>query len=238
MRRFGLLFAPAAAALTALTGCGGDLTLPDATGAGLALAVVAGDRQQGTVGEPLPQPVIVLVRTEGGQPMANREVAFAPAEGQVTSFAPDTAITGSDGRAVTQWVLGTAPGQYTAVATIVAETDAPPPVTIQASAVAGMPDTVRALSQTAQPGRRSQTLPDPLVVQVVDRFGNPAPGADVEWEVVAGGGEVSSEHVPTAADGTSSVSWTLGSGIGIQRVTAEVSGATGSPATFTAAVLF
>ena len=238
MRRIGLLFAPTAVALAALVGCGGDLTLPDATGAGLALAVVGGDRQQGTVGEPLPQPVVVLVRTEGGQPMANREVAFAPAEGQATSFAPDTAITGADGKAVTQWVLGTAPGQYTAVATIVAEADVPPPVTIQASAIAGTPDTVRALSETARPGRRNQTLPDPLVVQVVDRFGNPVAGADVEWRVVAGGGNVSAEHVPTADDGTSSVSWTLGGGFGLQRVTAEVTGATGSPVAFTAAVLF
>jgi hypothetical protein len=237
MRRIGLLFAPVAA-LAALIGCGGDLTLPDATGAGLALAVVGGDRQQGTVGEALPQPVVVLVRTEGGQPMANREVAFAPAEGQVTSFTPDTAVTGADGKAVTQWVLGTAPGQYTAVATIVAEADVPPPVTIEASAVAGTPDTVRALGETGRPGRRNQTLPDPLVVQVVDRFGNPVSGADVEWQVVAGGGNVSAEHVPTAGDGTSSVSWTLGGGFGLQRVSAEVPGANGSPVTFTAAVLF
>jgi len=49
---------------------------------------------------------------------------------------------------------------------------------------------------------------------------------------------VSSEHVATAADGTSSVSWTLGSGFGVQQVTAEVHGAHGSPVTFTAAVLF
>lgn len=238
MRQFGQLYATAAVVLAALTGCGGDLTLPDATGAGLALAVVGGDRQQGTVGDTLPQPVVVLVRTEGGQPIANREVAFAPGEGQATSFTPDTAITGPDGKAVTRWVLGTSPGQYTAVATIVAQADAPPPVTIQASAVAGTPDTVRALSETAQPGRRNQTLPNPLVVQVVDRFGNPVAGADVEWDVEEGGGQVSSEHVPTAADGTSSVSWTLGGGFGLQRVTAEVDGAHGSPVTFTAAVLF
>lgn len=238
MRRFGLLLPPAAVALAALSGCGGDLTLPDATGAGLALAVVAGDRQQGTVGEPLPQPVVVLVRTESGQPMPNREVAFAPAEGQVTSFTPDTAVTGPDGRAVTEWVLGTSPGQYTAVASVVAETDAPPPITIQASAVAGTPDTARAVSETAQPGRRNQTLPDPLVIQVVDRFGNPVQGVDVRWHVEAGGGQVSSDHVPTGADGTSSVSWTLGGGIGLQQVTAEVDGAHGSPVAFTAAVLF
>jgi hypothetical protein len=237
MRWIGLLYGPAAAALAILTGCGGDLTLPDATGAGLALAVVGGDRQQGTVGEALPQPVVVLVRTESGQPMANREVAFAPAEGQVTSFTPDTAVTGADGRAVTQWVLGTLPGEYTAVATIVAEADVPPPVTIQASAVAGTPDTVRAVSKTAQPGGRNQTLPDPLVVQVVDRFGNPVPGAEVEWDVVAGGGSVSSERVVTTGDGTAGVNWTLGSGIGLQQVTAEVVGAKGSPVMFTAAVL-
>ena len=73
---------------------------------------------------------------------------------------------------------------------------------------------------------------------MVDRFGNPVAGADVRWDVEAGGGQVSSEHVLTQADGTSSVSWTLGGGFGLQRVTAEVGGAHGSPVAFTAAVLF
>lgn len=240
MRRFALVLAPAAVlTLAGLSGCGADLTLPDSTAAGLALAVVGGNSQTGTVGQALPNPVVVQVRTEAGQPIANREVAFAPADsGVATSFDPDTAVTDASGRAITTWVLGTAPGVYNAEARIVALADAPPPVPLQAAAVAGTPDTVRAVSPTGQPGHRSQTLPEPLVVMVLDRFGNPVAGAEVDWEVEAGGGQVSQEHVPTESDGTSRVTWTLGVGIGLQKVTAEMDGAVGSPVTFTAAVLF
>ncbi len=239
MREFARVVGLATAlALPGMWGCGGDLTLPESTGAGLALAVVGGNGQQGTVGQPLPNPVVVLVRSDAGQPIANRQVEFAPAEGQATSFDPDTAITDSRGEAVTKWVLGTAPGVYTAEARIVALGDAPPPVPLQAAAVAGTPDTIRPMSHTGQPGQPNQTLPEPLVVMVLDRFGNPVAGAEVAWSVAAGGGQVSADRVATAADGTSSVTWTLGAGIGLQRVTANVGGASGSPVTFTAVVLF
>jgi hypothetical protein len=239
MRRFALVLAPAAVlTLAGLSGCGADLTLPDSTAAGLALAVVGGNGQTGTVGQALPNPVVVQVRTEAGQPIANREVEFAPADSGATSFNPATAVTDASGRAISTWVLGTAPGVYNAEARIVALDDAPPPVPLQAAAVAGTPDTIRAMSPTGQPGHRNQTLPEPLVVMVVDRFGNPVAGAEVDWDVEAGGGEVSQERVATASDGTSRVTWTLGVGIGLQQVTAEVDGAVGSPVTFTAAVLF
>jgi hypothetical protein len=239
MRRFARVLHPVAGlVLAGALGCGGDLTLPDSTAAGLALAVVGGNGQQGTVGQALPNPVVVQVRTDGGQPIPNRQVVFAPTEGQTTTFDPDTAVTDAKGEAVTSWVLGTAPGTYTAEARIVAQGDAPPAVPLQAAAVAGTPDTIRAVSPTGQAGRRNQTLPNPLVVMVVDRFGNPVQGAEVAWSVVAGGGEVSGDRVATAPDGTSSVTWTLGSGFGLQRVVAEVGGATGSPISFSAAVVF
>lgn len=239
MRRIALVLAPAAVfALAGLPGCGADLTLPDSTAAGLALAVVEGNGQTGTVGQALPNPVVVQVRTDGGQPMANRQVVFAPAGDEATSFDPDTAVTDASGQAVTRWVLGTAPGVYTGEARIVALGEVPPAVPLQAAAVAGTPDTVRALSPTGQPGRRNQTLPEPLVVMVVDRFGNPVSGAEVRWNVTAGGGQISQERVATLADGTSRVTWTLGVGFGLQQVTAEVPKATGSPVMFTAAVLF
>lgn len=239
MRRFALVLGPIVAlVLAGPSGCGGDLTLPNSTAAGLALAVVGGNGQTGTVGQPLPDPVVVQVRTEAGQPMEGRQVAFAPAAGGTTTFDPDTAVTDASGQAVTHWVLGTAPGVYTGEARIVALGETPPAVPLQAAAVAGTPDTIRAVSPTGQPGRRNQTLPEPLVVMVVDRFGNPVQGAEVEWEVTEGDGEVSQERVATAADGTSRVTWTLGGGIGLQKVTAEVDDVSGSPVTFTAAVLF
>ena len=94
------------------------------------------------------------------------------------------------------------------------------------------------VSPTSQPGRLASPVADDPTVLVVDRFGNPGGGAAVAWDVTAGGGEVSSASTPTGADGRASVTWTLGLGIGIQKLAARVDGVHGSPATFSATVLF
>jgi hypothetical protein len=75
-------------------------------------------------------------------------------------------------------------------------------------------------------------------VLVLDRFGNPVGGVQVAWTVTAGRGEVSNAQTPTGSDGKAAVTWTLGLSVGVQKVTARVDRAHGSPVTFTATVLF
>lgn len=241
MKRFALLGrASEAPLLLLLVGCGADLTLPGSPAIGVAVAVVQGDDQTGTVGEALAAPVVVEVKTDGGQPLAGRHVAFVPAEGAAAGgFDPDTAVTDAEGKAMTQWVLGTAAGVYTAEARLVAGADSVlPPVTLQATAGPGAPDTLRAVGPVAQPGRRGEPLEEPLVVITVDRFGNPVAAVEVRWHASKGDGELSSETTPTAADGTASVIWTLGKRVGVERVEASVDHLAGSPVTFVATVLF
>jgi len=108
----------------------------------------------------------------------------------------------------------------------------------EASAVAGEPDTVRAVSPVSQPGRIGQPTPEDPTVIVVDRFGNPVGGAAVDWEVTTGRGSVSGPQTETGPDGKATVMWTLGPAIGVQKLRARVEGAHGSPVTFTATVLF
>jgi hypothetical protein len=222
-----------------LVGCGGDLTLPNPTGAGVTLQVVGGNDQTGTVGEALPKPLVVKVVTESGTPIADRQVAFVadpdPSAGRLD---PDTARSNSKGEAVAEWILGTTPGSFQAEARLVVpDSEVPKIAHFEASAIPGAPDTLSALSPTTQPGRRDKAL-DPLVVKVVDRFGNAIGGTTVAWEVKSGGGELSASETQTETDGTTSVTWTLGDQSGFQRATATVSGATGSPLTFEAFVLF
>lgn len=229
----------AALALAAMLGCGGDLALPSSSGEGVDLTIVGGNGQTGTVGQELPAPLVVSVAA-GGTPIAGHEVAFVvsgePAAGRLD---PDTAVTGSDGRAVARWVLGSEPGPHVVEARLIVSEPAPPPTALfEASAVAGEPDTVRALSAVSQPGRIGQPTPEDPVVLIVDRFGNPVGGAGVDWGVTAGGGSVSSPRTATGADGKATVTWTLGLGIGVQKLTARVEGVYGSPVTFTATVLF
>jgi hypothetical protein len=159
-------------------------------------------------------------------------------DGAALRLEPDTAVTNARGEASAIWVLGTQAGQHQVEAHLVAEDVAPAPVSFSAEAIAGPPDTLAGASALNRAGRRGQELPDPLVVRVVDRFGNPVSGATVAWAVTTGDGTVSAEGTPTGSDGTASVNWELGDRIGVQKAAASISGVTGSPVTFTATVLF
>jgi adhesin/invasin len=225
--------------LLVLAGCSNDLTLPSNSGSGLALSPVGGDGQRGTVGAPLPAPLVVRVVSSDGARIPGRLVAFLPiGEGSALRLEPDTALANSRGEASSTWVLGPEAGQQQVQAHLVADDSAPQPVTFRAEAVAAAPDTIDAASAVDRAGRRGTELPDPLVVRVADRFGNPVTGAMVTWEITAGGGELSLPQSETGADGTTAVSWELGDRVGVQKVTAAIPGVTGSPVTFTAVVLF
>jgi hypothetical protein len=73
---------------------------------------------------------------------------------------------------------------------------------------------------------------------VVDRFGNAVPDVQVHWSAEDGNGDLSADETTTAVDGTTSVEWTLGNRVGVQRVTAEVDGASEPTAQFAAGVPF
>jgi hypothetical protein len=224
--------------LAALLGCGGDLALPSSSGEGVELSILDGNGQTGTVGQELPKPLVVGVES-GGAPVEGHKVAFVVADPAAGGLEPDTAVTGPDGRAVAEWVLGTEPGPYEVEARLVVSEPVPPPMAVfEASAVADEPDTVRAASPVSQPGRIAQPVPEDPTVLVLDRFGNPVGGAEVDWQVTTGGGSASSPQTVTGADGKATVTWTLGLGIGVQKLTARVEEAHGSPVTFTATVLF
>lgn len=226
--------------LSVALGCGGgNLLLPDPPGGGdnVVLSKENGDNQVGVVGEPLEQPLIAKVMTVRGLPAVGKEVefVFTSAAGEVT---PAKAITNSAGQATGTWVLGPQPGPQTVVAQLAVGDSAPQTEEFTAEAKPAAPDTVSAKSPTSQPGRRGHKAGTQPVVQVVDRFGNPVPDVPVAWQVVTGEGTVSEAITRTQADGTTTVEWTLGNRVGVQRLTATVGPITGSPVSFTATVLF
>ena len=77
------------------------------------------------------------------------------------------------------------------------------------------------------------TLPDSLIVRVVDESGDPLAGVTVEWEA-QGGGTVSESSTESGADGRTGILRTLGTTVGEQRTTASADDFDGSPVTFTA----
>jgi hypothetical protein len=224
--------------LAGVVGCGSEVLLPDQPGSeSVALSKVDGDGQSGTVGEALPNPLVVQVLTDRQQPALGRQVVFEystdSAAGEVS---PDTAVTNDAGMATARWTLGTQPGSHVVVARLV---DVEGQVQeFRADARPAAPDTLSASTPLAQPGRRQQEVHTPPVVRVVDRFGNPIEGVSVAWQVTAGQGQVSEPIATTDVDGKATVRWTLGNRIGIHKLTAAIGSVTGSPVTFTATVLF
>jgi hypothetical protein len=226
--------------LSGAFGCGGgDLLLPDPPGGGenVNLSKVDGDGQTGVVGEQLQLPLKVQVMTARELPAIGREVefVFTSAAGEVT---PAKATTNSLGQAIANWKLGTEPGSQTVVAQLVVGDAEPQTEEFTAEAKPAAPDTLSAKSPTSQPGRRGRNVGTQPVVQVVDRFGNPVPDVPVAWQVTTGEGQVSEAITGTKDDGTTTVEWTLGNRVGIQRLTATVGPINGSPVSFTATVLF
>jgi len=217
--------------------CGDNLLLPPTSGGGtgggsVTLAAVAGDGQQGTVGQPLADSLVVRVLGSGGAPLASRRVAFVVSS-SAGALAPDTAETDAEGRASARWVLGTIAGSQTAVARVVGTTAAP--ASFAAEALPAAANAITAVGGDNQRGDQGSTLADPLVVRVTDRFGNPVAGVDVSWRVTRGGGSVSEARGTTGADGLASVRWTLGDS-GRQQATATVSRLSGSPVQFDASI--
>ncbi|MBK7905105.1 MAG: hypothetical protein IPJ78_00915 [Gemmatimonadetes bacterium] len=119
------------------------------------------------------------------------------------------------------------------------------PVAIIAQLLTGPADTVvldiqpraqalQFVSGNNQSGTFNTPLSQPLVVRVNATDGQGMAGVAVNFAVTSGGGSVSSASVVTDASGLAQVTWTVGSGLGAQTVTATATGLVGSPLTFTA----
>jgi hypothetical protein len=226
--------------VTGTAGCASsELLLPEPPGGGdnVALSKYDGDNQQGIVGELLPKPLIVTVRTARDLPAQKREVEFVTIAGDV-EIGRDTAITDSEGNASIHCMLGTVPGDYIIQARLIDVEGEAPVQEFFARARPGNPAALNPTSSVMQPGRRANPAPVPPAVQVLDRFGNAVPEAVVAWQVTAGQGSVSEALTRTADNGSAGVQWTLGNRTGVHKLTAAVEDPTVSPVTFTVTVLF
>jgi hypothetical protein len=219
---------------TLLTACGGgsDLLLPGASEPA-SVTLLQGNDQNGRVGQPLPQPLVVAVADAAGRPVEGATVVFVltdPAPG--AAITPDTVATDANGKATAQVQLGTRPGTQAGQVMALGGTGAATataPFTL--NAVSANANGIAAVSGQDQSGPVGSTLANPLVVRVADTFGNPIQGVAVAWSV-EGGGSVSSATTTTDASGETSVQRTLGETAGTQRTLASVDGLAGSPVAF------
>ena len=84
-----------------------------------------------------------------------------------------------------------------------------------------------------QVGDVGSALPESLTVRVTNLQGDPVEGVTVEWQVLTGGGSVSSPTSQTSATGVAQTQFVLGAFIGEQKAQALSGSLSGSPITFT-----
>lgn len=96
----------------------------------------------------------------------------------------------------------------------------------------GQANRISAVAGDAQTAPIQEPAAESLVVRVVDRFGNPAPGVEITWTAPGGGG-VSPTTVVTDADGRAAAQRVLGLEVGTYLTTAIATPLPDHPVSFT-----
>jgi len=188
------------------------------SGSGSVLQIASGDNQTAPVRSALADSLVVRVADALGNPVAGVQVQWAAVGGG--SVSPATVMTGAEGLAAAQRVLGTAAGTQTAEASSAGL----PTVTFTHTAIAANPTTLVLVSGDAQSGSVGAPLADSLVVRLEDDNGNGVGGKAITWVVGAGAGSVSPVTSTTSATGLAQTQWTLGASAGSKLVSAVFSG--------------
>lgn len=220
MKRFGLVLSCVFVALQCGGGDGGMGPTPG------SITKSGGDAQVGAAGAALAESLAVIVKDQGGAPLAGVNVAFTIASGGGT-VSPASRVTDAAGVAKTLRTLGPNAGTQTTNATAGAL-----PATAF-TAVAQISGAVNIANATTGPltDTVDAVKAESLTVLVTDQNATPVSGVTVAW--ASTGGTVSSASVPTGAAGFSKVRFTYGTTTGSKTATATVTGLIGSPITIT-----
>lgn len=188
------------------------------------LVLLAGGSQVGAAGEPLAEAIQVVARDRRGNAAAGASLEFGVQQGG-GSFSPPVVSTNAQGQASSQWTLGTTAG-FIQVARVRTGPEGVS-LTALATSVAGAVARIELLDGDDQAAPRGRPLPRALAVQVMDRFDNPVPQAQVTFSAVSGGGTFAPAVATSGTDGVASSAWTLGPELGAQ--TAQVTAGAGPP---------
>ena len=214
------------ALIPACGGGGGNGGTPPSTTA-IAKANPSGDAQSGSVGQPLTDPIRVVV-TEDGAPSAGVTVAWSTTA--VDGDLSPTSTTDPSGIATSTWTLGTRSGSQAAQATLTGATGSP--VNFTATAAPGAAAALSDGGGNNQSAVINTALAAKVQAKVADQFGNGVSGVAVGW--AATNATVSAAAVPSDAGGISGVTVTAGGTVGPIVITATADGLAGSPLTFAA----
>ncbi|MBI2795354.1 MAG: Ig-like domain-containing protein [Gemmatimonadetes bacterium] len=202
-----------AASLVALAAACGDTTAPAFVVS--SISATAGNGQHAVVATALPTAVAVQVMSTAGVPVPDATVRFAVV-GAGGSVSTSAASTDASGTAQVLWTLGTVAGIDSLTATTGSYS-----VTFTASATPDVPAQVLVVSGDAQSAPAGTALAAPLVVMVLDKWGNAVPSTAITWSTSAGG-VLASATTTTDANGMATDALTLGATPGPEPVTVSV----------------
>ena len=218
-----------AAALAALLCTGGLVSCGSPSEPGVqvpaALQIVAGDEQEGVVGEELPGPIMVRVLDDDGDPIQGQLVNFRVTAGGGAVFA-GASLTNAQGIAQERWTLGTSTVEEHRIEARAVDPETGAAIVFAnftATALAGPPAALEKYAGDGQTGTVGQPVATPPAVLVQDQYGNPVGGATVTFSVSSGGGQATGTSSTSDAHGVAAVgSWMLGPRAGEQSMLATV----------------
>lgn len=182
-----------------------------------ALAVVAGDKQHAAAGASLPQPVVVLLVSRRGRPLAAQTVRFRRIDATASGDF-GTVTTDANGRARLAWRLTDVPGRQRLEATVDGVDSA---LTLVADAEPVAANTRAVALADSQEARVATRLPQPVGLRLADTTGRVLGDIAVEW-VALDGGTVTAASARTDSLGEARATWTLGTHAGRQRLRALI----------------
>ena len=190
------------------------------------LEVFSGNGQSAETDRHLTNPLIVKVLDQNSAALSGIIVSFSVNPSGTLN--PTSVTTGGDGQASTTLQLGSIAGAYTVTASVSGLSS------VTFTATATEPPRAATLEQGSGDGQTGETghhLANPLIVTVLDQYGNPLPGVTVSFSV-GPSGVLNPPSVDTDSNGEASTVLQLGSVAGTYTVTASVPGV--SFVTFTA----
>src|SRR5205823_1489841 len=155
----------------------------------------------------------------------------APGNGTITGASQTTNASGV--ATVGSWTLSATAGPDTLTATSTGLSGSP--VTFSATGTAGTAATIAANSATSQSATAGTAVSTPPSVMVKDANGNPVAQVAVTFAVAPGNGTITGASQTTNAGGAAAgTSGTMRARVGSNALTANSTGLSGSPVTFTA----
>ena len=203
-------------------------------GVASSIEILDGNNQSGLAGQTLPEPLVVLVTDDNGDPVGNVTVSWSAQGGGSVSAA--SVVTGADGRASVQRTLGPTVGPQTTTA---AATGVEGTVTFTSTVGEPIPDGL-AITTNPPVSALDREVFDPAAQPVVvlrDGSGNPVEGAEVTVSIASGGGTL--EGTTTATTDPSGIAsfgdlGIAGTGEQTLEFTSGTASVTSSPVALTA----